>query len=191
MSTAGKVLVVLVMLMMAGWMVLLSAVTQLNKNHGEAVAKNQKQLDDVTAEVAKVTQDITTTINKAHLLQADTVRDLREIQGRITAAERHQSATNASLARLKFQVANYESALATAKAALETRIAEETQANEIKAAKLAEIEQAKARNADLREQLARLQSEFKQLLAENAKLVGSAPGVAPSGARVSRPVRSL
>jgi chromosome segregation ATPase len=186
MSTAGKVLVVLVMLMMAGWMVLLSAVTQLNKNYGEVFAKNQKQLDDVTAEVAKVTEQIATTINKAHQEQADAIRDLREIQGRITAAERHQASTNASLARLKFQAA-----LATAKTALETRIAEETQANEAKAAKLAEIEQAKARNADLRDQLGKLQDEFKQLLTENAKALGTSPRANPAGARVSRAVRSL
>ena len=187
MSTAGKVLVVLVMLAMVGWTVMLSAVTQLNKNQGEIFARTQADLEKVTADVAKVTEEVRSTIKKANLIQADTVRELSEIQGRIIATERRQSSTLASLARVKLQVANYNSALETAKKDLEIRIAEETQANEAKAAKLDEIEKAKVLNADLREQLAKLQNEFKQLLAENAKAL--AP---PEGARVTpAAVRSL
>jgi chromosome segregation ATPase len=192
MSTAGKVLVVLVMLVMAGWVVLISAVAQLNSNYGELVAKNDKTLETLTADVAKTTQDIAATIDKANREQADMVRDLAEVQARIVAFERHQSAAIEGLTRLKLQVANYESALATAVKALETRNAEEAQAKETLANKKAEIEKSKALNADLREQLAKLQDEFKRLLSENtSQLSDPTSGAAPRNVRTARSVPSL
>jgi len=192
MSTAGKVLVVLVMLVMAGWVVLISAVTQLNENYGEMVAQNDKKLEALSEDVAKTTRDIAAMIEKANREQADMVRDLREVQTRIVAFERHQSAAIENLTRLKFQVASYESALETAKKALETRVAEENQANETLANKKSEIEKAKTVNADLRDQLAKLQDEFKQILSENkSELSAPKSGAAPRSTRAARVVPSL
>ena len=42
MSTAGKVLTVLILLVMVGWIIMLSAVTQLNVNWAQKVAAQQK-----------------------------------------------------------------------------------------------------------------------------------------------------
>ena len=56
MSTAGKVLTVLVLLVMIGWIIMLSAVTQLNVNWEQRIAKQEDDLQKATerADAAKL-----------------------------------------------------------------------------------------------------------------------------------------
>ena len=54
MSTAGKVLVVLIMLASLVWMLLMAGVTQLNRNGNQA-------LIELTDKVAKLQEDVKTT----------------------------------------------------------------------------------------------------------------------------------
>ena len=59
MSTAGKVLTVLILLVMMGWIVMLSAVAQLNANWSERVAKQEKDLVQVDQRIAQNKTGIT------------------------------------------------------------------------------------------------------------------------------------
>ena len=65
MSTAGKVLSVLVTLLAAVWVVLAAGVTQLNRNGASAVEKAQQQLVQVEKDVAKVKHDVAALVDEA------------------------------------------------------------------------------------------------------------------------------
>ena len=167
MSTAGKVLTVLVLLVMVVWLVMMSAVTQLNVNWEQKIAKQQTDLDNLTAEAAKANSSILSLTEQARSEQDATDRELRVVLEKIAATERRQSSTTEDLTRLKFQVADYLAAVERAKTNLATREAEKAKDIDDLAKKRDEIAKAQATNAELRTQLAQLQDEFKRLLAEN------------------------
>jgi HD superfamily phosphohydrolase len=191
MSTAGKVLTVLILLVMAVWLVMMSAVTQLNVNHAQKVQKQQADLEKVTADAEKATKDFLSLTENARLVQDLTDRELRVRLGRISAGERRQSSTTEDLTRLKFQLADYLAAVEKAQKNLATREAEKAKGEDDLAKKKDEIAKAQAENAELRTQLAQLQDEFKKLLAENAEAVSKAatktPAAKPASSRRESP----
>ncbi len=175
MSTAGKVLTVLVLLVMVGWLVMLSAVTQLNVNWEQRIAKIDKDFQAASDRVAKANKAIIDFTDEARVEQANRDRDLREVDGRLSAAERRQSDRNEDFSRLQIQVADYLAAVKRAETNNATREAERLKGIDDLAKKKDEIAKAQATNADLRDQLAKLQDEFKRLLADNtAKLPNAA-----------------
>jgi predicted nucleic acid-binding Zn-ribbon protein len=180
MSTAGKVLTVLILLVMVVWLVMMSAVTQLNVNYGQKVNAQQKELDKLAEDVTKANNRITTLTEQARLEQDATERDLRGLLSRIAAAERRQSSTIEDLTRIKIQVADYLVAVEKANTNLATREAEKAKLLDDKAKKLDEIAKSQARNAELRTQLAQLQEEFKRILTENTQAVHKAPTAKPA-----------
>jgi chromosome segregation ATPase len=178
MSTAGKVLTVLILLVMVVWIVVMSGVSQLSYNYAQKIDTQQKELDKLAADAAKANSDILRLTEQARLEQDATDRDLRLSLTRIAAAERRQSSTIEDLTRLKNQVADYLAAVERAKINLSTREAEKAKGEEDLAKKRDEIAKTQATNAELRTQLAQLQDEFKRLLAENTAAVAKASGKA-------------
>ncbi len=183
MSTAGKVLTVLILIVMIPWLIMMSAVIDLNKNYEQKIIAQQKTLNQVTIDVAKANSDILRLTEQARTEQDTTDRDLREILGRIVAAEARQSKATESLTRIKAQAADFLAAVETAKTNLATREAEKAQGKKDLAQKREEIAKAQARNADLRLQLAQLQDEFKRLLDDNTAKAAEAAKQAPSAAK--------
>ena len=177
MSTAGKVLTVLNLLVMVAWLIMLSAVTQLNVNWHQRIAKQEADLQTAQDKIVAGNARVLDLTDLTRSEQAGKDRDLREIQGRIIATEARQSSRTEDLTRLQFQVAEYNTAVQRATTNLATRIAEKAKAEESLAAKKVETAQRQDENARLRDQLARLQDEFKRLLASNSKVTkGSDPG---------------
>jgi chromosome segregation ATPase len=186
MSTAGKVLTVLILLVMVAWLVMMSAVTQLNVNHAQKIQKQQKDLEKVTEDAEKATKSFLDLTEQARVVQDAADRELRVRLGRISAGERRQSSTIEDLTRLKFQVADYTAAVEKAQKNLATREAEKAKGEEDVAKKKDEIAKAQAENAELKTQLAQLQDEFKRLLSENAEALGKAAAKGP----VAKPASS-
>ena len=180
MSTAGKVLTVLILLVMITWIVMISAVTQLNVNWQEKIAAQDKQLKDATDGLTKATRSFLSLTESTRVEQTNKDRDLREVSARITAVEARQSIVTESLARLKFQVAGYDGAVKRAETNNATRKAEKAKLDADLAQKLDLIAKSQAVNADLRGQLSRLQDEFKQLLADNKTMVDKAAQARPT-----------
>jgi hypothetical protein len=171
MPTAGKVLTILILLAMLVWLVMMSAVTQLNVNYGLKIDKEQKELDKLTVDADTANRDYLIVTEKARQEQDLTERDVRIKLDDVAQGERRLSTTLESLARVKLNVADYEVAAAKAKTNLDNREAEKVKGEEDKAKKLDEIAKAQALNADLKAQLAKLQDEFKKLLAENSEKI--------------------
>jgi len=186
MSTAGKVLTVLILLVMIVWLVVLSGVTQLNVNWEEKIAKQDKQLDQLQKDADAAASRLLSLTDQARLKQDETDRELREILGRIATAERRQSDVVEKLSRVKFELAEYLAAVEQANVNKATREAEFAQGEADLVKKKEEIAKAQGLNSDLRDQLAKLQDEFKKILAENTAQVEKA---AREGA-TSRPASS-
>lgn len=174
MSTAGKVLTVLNLLVMVGWLIMMSAATQLNVNWHQRIAKQQADLETAQGQITDRTAKIAELTDKARGEQAGKDRDLREVQGRIIATEGRQSTKTEDLTRIQFQAAEYNAAVRRAETNLATRKAERQKAEEDLAAKRAEIAQKQDENSRLRDQLAKLQDDFKRLLSTNSKLTNAA-----------------
>ncbi len=169
MSTAGKVLTVLILLVMMAWIVMLSAVTQLNVNWQTRIAKAEKDLESAKTRLADNTAKALDLTDKTRAEQAAKDLDLREIQGRTAAAEARQSSKTEDLTRVQIQAAAYQAALQRAEVNLATRTAEKAKTQEDLAAKKVEIAKKQDENNQLRDQLAKLQDDFKRLLTNNAK----------------------
>ncbi len=179
MSTAGKVLTVLNLLVMVAWLIMLSAVTQLNVNWHQRIAKQEADLQTAKDRIAQNTTAVLDLTEQTRADQSAKDRDLREVQGRIIAAEARQSAKTEDLTRIQFQLAEDNAAVQRANTNLTTRQAEKAKAEENLAAKRVEIAQRQDENARLRDQLAKLQADFKRLLANNSKLTNGAASDRP------------
>ena len=169
MSTAGKVLTVLNLLAMAGWLVMMSAVTQLNVNWQTRIIQTQTSLDDAekrATESKALALDLTA---RTLAEQASKDRDLRELQGRIAAADGRLSIKTEQMTRAQYQLADYRAAVDRAGVHLNNRKAEKAKAEQDLAAKRVEISQRQDENAQLRDQLAKLQIDFKRILSDNNK----------------------
>jgi chromosome segregation ATPase len=171
MSTAGKVLTVLILLVMVAWIVMISAVAQLNMNYGAKVDAQAKTLETLQKDVDQATTDVAALTEKARVEQVDEARDLRALQQRIAAVEASLSRALNRQTQIAIELADTEVAVKNAVTNLENRNAEEAKAKEDLARKMDEIEKSKGVNGDLKGQLAKLQDEFKALLAENASRV--------------------
>ena len=168
MSTAGKVLTVLILLVTVVWVVMLSAVTQLNVNWQDKITAQQKSLDQATADFEKARADGLSLTEQARSKQDESVREVRLRLDKIMRTETRLSSTIEDLTRIKAQVNDAVSSVEIAKANLATREAEKIKDQETLAKTRDEIAKAQALNADLKGQLDQLQGDFKRLLAENA-----------------------
>jgi chromosome segregation ATPase len=168
MSTAGKVLTVLILLVTVVWLVMMSAVTQLNVNWQTKIAAQQKSIEQATDAFEKARADTLSLTEQARVKQNETDLEVRHRLVRIASAERRRSSVTEDLTRIKAQVADSQSSAETAKGNLATREAEIVANQEALAKKRDEIAKAQAVNADLRSQLGQLQDDFKQILAKNA-----------------------
>ena len=191
MSTAGKVLTVLILLVMIGWTVVLASITQLNMNWHEQIAKQEKTLTETTDRVESANKSVIDLTEAIRIEQTNRARDLRDVEDRIIAAERRQSTNKEHLTAVQSQLAAYLAAVEKAQANNATREAEKVKVTDDLAKKRDEIAKTQAVNSDLRDQLGKLQDEFKQILADNARKANDAgqgrpaPRPASSGPRPS------
>lgn len=191
MSTAGKVLTVLILLAMVGWIVVLSAVTQLNVNWQNRIAQGEKDANTAQDRATKAINDAYDLTARTKAEQTAKDRDLREILGRTIAVEGRLSIKNEESSRVQFQLADYQAAVERAKQNQTTREAERLKVEQDLAAKKTEVAQKQDENAKLRDQLAKLQTDFKRLLTDNSRRLGkdgdSRPASRPASERRPAP----
>lgn len=189
MSTAGKVLTVLVLLFSIGWLVLFSAAAQLNQNYGEAIDRDKK------AAVAKAEQAVKTS-EEAWATRAATVREQEQASLETTLAQQRVSTAKGLLAttlesqgRIRNQLEAMESAVKTAQAARDTRTKEREETETLLAERRAEVETLTKENADRLARLQDLRTRFQSLLAENTQLVQTLGAMGPAATVPASTVR--
>lgn len=174
MSTAGKVLVVLVTLTLIAWLVPFCMVAQLNRNWGEQVKKNAAELAKLEEDVTKTNEDLQKV--KDDLAREQYVRNQNLIVLRTTIADHEKSLTarTETLERAKNRVAGQQQAEKDAATAAQRRVAEKAETLKLKAAAEDEVKKLTQENEKLTTQLTSLQQDFKNTLAENQRLIARA-----------------
>ena len=171
MSTAGKVLVVLVLLMVPVWIVLISGLAQFNRTGTAAFEKAQKEYADVMVKLAETEQNVAALRDQIGLAQDAMDRDLTVISAHQVDIEKARSEVLETGMRVKFQLDDVKATLANAEKSRDTRIAEKKAEIEALAVAREDVEKLKGENTALMVNLVKLRDEFKSLLESNQDLV--------------------
>jgi chromosome segregation ATPase len=172
MSTAGKVLTVLVMLLAIVWVLLSASVTQLNRNWTKQVAENKTKIEDLTEKNLVLEHDVQAEKDKTFQEQAVTENDLAVLESRQSDLEKARAQELEAAARAKFQLETTEAALKGAKADQEQRVADLNSEREAKKTLEADVEKLMSENGKLLAQLAQLREKFKTALKTNRQKAG-------------------
>ena len=164
MSTAGKILVVLVMLASIVLPILAAGVTQLNRNGNKALidlADRATKLEDAL----KTTRDEFVKVkDETILVQARMVRDLAATGSRQTNVERVQSNIREILSQVQHQLATVQETVKNAEHTARQRAAEKVAEQKTLDAAKAEVETLKVRNSESMIRLTSLRNELKTTL---------------------------
>lgn len=186
MSTAGKVLSVLVILVAIAWMFLTAAVSQLNHNGAEAVEQLKKQVEKLDNDVLTATRDLQKAKDDWTQDQIATQDTLTVLQARQSDLEKARSVVQEIKTRVDLQLADAETIAKASATNLEQRIAEKKNETENLARLKADVEQLKAERTELVNRLTELREKFKATLQENRTLTERVQKKA--AVPVSRPV---
>jgi hypothetical protein len=189
MSTVGKVLAVLVLLLAIGWIVLSAAVTELNRSAAAAVEKKKADAIKLDEEVRGLAVAIQQEKDKTDAQQVATQDLLTGIQARQADREKERSQILQIAQRFKLQAQGAQSSEAAAQKLNEERLAEKTAETEAKAAEEKVVTKLMSENDALFKQLAELRENFKTTLAENKALVDRLGKSANGSAASSAPAR--
>lgn len=190
MSTVGKVLTVLVMLVAVAWVMLSATVAQLNRNGTQAVEALQKQVAKLETDVRGTERSFRELKDRTSMQQAETQKTLTVFQVRLSDVEKARSEQQETATRVTIQVADIEANVKAATALREERLAEKKAEIKGKADAESSVERLKAENTKMVARLTSLRTKFKTTLAENKALVnrllksGSKPK--PKAASLSR-----
>ena len=191
MSTVGKVLSVLVMLVAAAWVVLSAGVAQLNRNGTKAVEDLKKQISQFESDVSKAERDVHVFKEEQSLQMDATQAQLRVLQSKQADVEKARSEVIEIASRVTLQLANVEATVKSSEALRDLRVAEHKAEIEAKAEAEKGVETLKEERTKLIDQLTELRTKFKTTLDENRSLVGRLRGKdgVPSTRAGNRPTR--
>ncbi len=114
MSTAGKVLSVLVMLVLVVWIALAAGVSRLNTNGNEALDRLRKEIDKLRVDVDQTQVDIAGLRDQTSTIQEKVDHDLTVLRDRQVQLEKTRSQIVESLERYKYQLATVEESVKSA-----------------------------------------------------------------------------
>lgn len=171
MSTAGKVLSVLVTLMAVVWILLAATVTQLNRNGTKAVETLQSQVAKLDASVTATEREVQQLKDQAHARQRVTQNELTVLQARQADTEKKRSIQLETTTRVRLQFTDAETMIKSAD--VDRKHREEEKEAEIKALADARssVETLKSENAQLLARLTSMRTKFKATLKENKSMV--------------------
>jgi len=180
MSTAGKVLVVLVLLVAPVWIVMVSTVAQLNMNAGASLAALKTQVATLENDVSTMTRDVVKLKDQIAHEQEAMSQQLAVTRAHQADLQKARSEWIEIASRDNYQVAAMQEAAKRAVATRDLRAAERVQETEAKKAAEDEVEKLQQEHAQLTEQLDKLRGEFKATVDENRKLMARLKAKKPS-----------
>ncbi|AMV38103.1 hypothetical protein [Planctomyces sp. SH-PL62] len=174
MSTAGKVLVVLILLAAGVWIFLGAGVAQLNRNGNAALAKLQADLAKAEEGLHQAQVDLVKIKDDTSQFQANMNTQVAVIRARVTGVEAAGSQLKGVLNNMQHQLETVQNTVEHAQHDLEIRKQEKEAETKLLAAARADVQDLRDRDAELTERLATLRDEFKKAFDENvSKMAGS------------------
>lgn len=171
MSTAGKVLSVLSMLVAAVWVLLAAGVTEVNRSGGAAVKKLSEEVAKLDEDIKTAKRDLRVLIDETYQQRLQTQTDMTVLQIRQTEVEKARAEVIEDASHLQNQFETLTRSIQAAKDSGEQRMAERDAETKAAAAAKALVEQLKATNAELRAELDGLGEKFRSSLSENKSLL--------------------
>ena len=172
MSTAGKVLVILVLLTSVAWIVLASGVAQLNTNGNTRLHDLTVQIDKLQTGFKQTHDEIVSLRDQTSSIQEDVDRQIAVLRARQSDVERARSQIQESLSRVQYQLATVKETIEKAKTALQHRIEEQASEQQALAQAKSEVEDLKAKNGELLSQLSTLRKNFETVYHSNVESLG-------------------
>jgi hypothetical protein len=173
MSTAGKVLVVFVMLTALVWMILAGGVAQLNRNGNQALQKMSDDLEKVQGDLQTAKHEILDLRSQTTLTQEKIDRDIIVLRSRQADLENSRSQVMENLSRLQYQLATVEDTIKNGRATLASRIAEHQDEEKAITGLRTEVQDLIADNSQLMARLKSLRDQFQSTHHTNLKMLNN------------------
>ncbi len=170
MSTAGKVLVVLVTLSLMAWIVLFSAIAQFNTNWGQKLAAQDAQILNLRTAVDAAVLKITKTQDEISAVQSKMQGDLTLLRTNLSDAEKVRSESVETNARYQIDLQTVQSHAKTAATSLARREREHAEATRQLAEERALVKRYQGENDVLLSRFSKLQKDFLDTMAANKDL---------------------
>jgi chromosome segregation ATPase len=171
MSTAGKVLVVLIMLSLLVWMLLTAGVDQLNRNGNQALIVLTEKVAKLQGDVKTTQDEIVRVKDQTNVLQERMDRELAVLSARQNDVQRLASNVSEILSRVRYELATVQQTMQNAQQDRTERAAEVVADQKALDAARDEVKSLKATDGQLRERLASLRAEFKKTLKSSVDIL--------------------
>jgi chromosome segregation ATPase len=172
MSTAGKVLSVIVLLSIIAWTVLAAGVAQLNYNAITDLEKTIAQVAKLKDEVAQNRDQFVALRDQTILAQEKMDRDLAVLHAKQADVYKARSQVLDTLSGLKYQLEVVESTIKSAIATFENRSTEARDEEKALADARAGVKSLDQENTQLMARLQTLRDQFKTTYKTNLGMVG-------------------
>jgi len=172
MSTAGKVLVVLVLLTSLVWIILSAGVAQLNTNGNKRLHDLTEEVEKLQDELRQSQDEIVALNNEASFVQENIDREVAVDRSHQSDVEKARSQIVESLERVRYQLAIVQETIDRAKMALQHRNNEQQAEDQALAQAKSEVKELMDRSTELTNQLGSLRKEFQTTYHANIESLG-------------------
>ncbi len=172
MSTAGKVLSVLVMLVLVVWIILAAGVARLNTNGNKALHDLIEEVDKLRVQVDQTQVEVAGLRDQTSIIQEKVDHDLTVLRDRQIELEKSRSQIVESLERNKYQLSTVEETVKNAQALLQHRIAERDADQKAVADTRTELRTLVADTSELMNRLDTLRKTFQKSYNANVENLG-------------------
>jgi chromosome segregation ATPase len=173
MSTAGKVLAVVVLLASLVWIVLAAGVSQLNTNGNKKLHDLAEQIAKLEVDFRQAQDDIVGLRDQTSSMQENVDRQVVVLRSRQSDLEKARSQIRESLSRNEYQLEIVQDTIKKAKLALQNRVNEQQSDDEALAKAKSEVKDLMAETGELGNQLGALRKEFQTKYHANVEALGS------------------
>jgi chromosome segregation ATPase len=184
MSTAGKVLIVFVMLLTLVWVVLASAVSRLNTNANTRMHELVEKVDELQGKLKDTQAEIASLLTQTSQTQEMVDREFSLLRAKQSDLERAKSKIGDTLAGVKYELELVQGTVKSAQTDLEHRNIENKEETDRLAADRAQVATLMADCSKLRDRLASLRKDFKSNYHASIEALGKAAStssIAPAG----------
>ncbi len=174
MSTAGKILIVLVTLMTIVWVVLSAGVSQLNTNGNARLHELAVKIEKLQGDVKQAQEDTVSFLSQTQQAQEKVDREYGVLRARQADLQRAASQISDSLSGMKYELDIVQGTVKSAQSALEHRNTEQQEETKELAQDRVQVQELMAQSSKLRDRLASVRKDFTSRYHDNIEMLGKA-----------------
>jgi predicted nucleic acid-binding Zn-ribbon protein len=174
MSTAGKVLIVLVMLMTFVWVVLSAGVARVNTNANTRLHDLTEQVEKLEGQVKDAQDEVASLLTQTSQTQENIDREYTLLRAKQSDLERARSHVAETLSGAKYELEIVEGTVKGAQTDLEHRTTEHQEQTKLLEKERADVQELIAACGKQRDLLASLRKDFESRYHANIEMLGKA-----------------